>query len=144
MKDRQTGVELPNSQVVVFLELPKLPRESDGTSEWNWLRLFMVETREELESLAEREPAMSEAVVKVLEMSASDRNRRRAFSREMWLRDQEAILHEAATSHERGKAEGKTEIARQLLRMKMPLIDIVIATGLSEAEVKQLAAEENP
>ena len=41
-------VELPNSQVLLFVELANLPEVSDGSALWFWLRLFGVNTREEL------------------------------------------------------------------------------------------------
>ena len=41
-----------------------------------------------------------------------------------------------------GEAKGRAEIAPRLIRMKMPLSDIVAATGLSEAEIGRLAEEE--
>ena len=149
--------ELPNSQVYLFFELPDVPSVSDGSAEWIWLRLFGARTPEELDALVEKEPAMQAVATKVLEMSGDERMRRLAFSRELWRRDQEAFLHEARTAHDRGlaegeakgrakgraegKAEGKAEIARQLLKMKMPLVDIVIATGLSENEIRRLSLD---
>jgi len=76
-------------------------------------------------------------------MSADRRTRLRAISREKWRRDQEAILHDAETALDRGRAEGgaekQAEIARRLLRMKMPLASIAKATGLSDAEIKRFA-----
>ena len=167
MLDVATGAGLPNSQVLLFVELPKLPEESDGTALWLWLRLFGATTRDEMEAFVGKEPAMAEAAARILEMSADKRARLRAISREKWRRDREAVLHEAETALDRGRAvgraegrtegreegrtegrtegraEGRTEerraVARSMLRMKMPLADIARATGLSETEVKGLA-----
>jgi len=124
--------ELPNSQVLLFVELAKLPKENDGTAAWIWLRLFGVKTREELEAFMKC-PAMTEVATKVLEMSADKRTRLRAISREKWRHDQEAILHDADTAHERGMAEGMAkgevkghaDVTRRLLKRKMPLADIL-------------------
>ena len=107
--DMVTKEELPNSQVILFLELPNLPLESDGTAAWLWLRLFGARTREELEAFVREEPAMSELAVRVLEMSSDKRARLMAISREKWRRDHSAILHEAKTAHSRGLAEGRVE-----------------------------------
>jgi predicted transposase/invertase (TIGR01784 family) len=142
--DSEDGDELPNSQIFLFIELPKVPKKSDGTAVWNWLRLFEVETPEELKALVKREPAMAETATKVLEMSANERNRLRAIGREIRQRDQEAILHEVRISREVGRAEGRAEerqeFARRLLRKKMPLAEVASLTGLSEVEVKRLRA----
>ena len=100
--------------------------------------------REELEVLVKKEPAMTEVATKVLEMSADKSTRLRALSREKWRRDQEALAYDAETAHDRGRAEGeargRAEVARSMLKSKMPVADIAKFTGLSEAAVKRLAA----
>jgi predicted transposase/invertase (TIGR01784 family) len=42
------------------------------------------------------------------------------------------------TSFEEGKLEGKLEIARNLLRLGLPLAQIAQATGLSEDEITEI------
>jgi predicted transposase/invertase (TIGR01784 family) len=146
MLDVVSKDELPNSQVLLFIELPKLPAASDGTAEWNWLRLFSVKTREELEALVRKEPAMADVATKVLEMSSDLRTRFRAISREKWRRDQEAILYDAETALDRGRAEGEArgeakkqaEIARRMLARNMSVDDVAGLTGLPEAAIKRL------
>ena len=143
--DPASGLTYPNSPWLISVELPKVPTEDDGTRLWPWCRFFLSTTPEEFDWLAEREGGvMAEIVATLRELSSDEKVRLRAEARDKWLWDQTA--REQASKAEgkvEGKAEGKVEVARQLLRMKMPLIDIVIATGLSEAEIKRLAAEEN-
>ncbi len=98
---------------------------------------------------------MAEAVGRLKELSADEKARMRADARDKWLWDQAArkrqYLKEGreegrVEGREEGLAEGEvkkqTEIACRLLEMKMPLADIVSATGLSTADVERLAAEQ--
>ena len=144
-RDEKSGLVYPNSPEIHVLELTEIPAVDDGTPLWLWGKFLSSRTVEEFEALRGRSEAMAEAVARLLEFSADEKERIRAEAHEKWLWDQAARErhHEARErqSREEGKAEGKAEIARQLLRMKMPLVDIVIATGLSEAEVKRLAVE---
>jgi predicted transposase/invertase (TIGR01784 family) len=139
------GDELPNSQVFLFFELSDLPEASDGTAAWDWLRLIKARTPEELRARGRKEPVMAEVAMKVLEMSADARKRHLAFRRELWRLDEATRRRDAETAHDRGlakgKAEGKAEVARSMLRAKMALARIAELTGLSKTEVKRLAGE---
>jgi len=138
LKDRFSDHEYPNSPWWRPIELLKVPREFDGTLLWYWCRFFLATTPEEFDWLAEHGgPEMAEAVAVLKELSADERARLRAEAREKWLWDQAAREH---TSRAEGKAEGKAEVARSMLASKMPVADIAKFTGLTEAEVKQLAA----
>ena len=121
--DPETGLMYPNSPWIRVFELSKLPKEYDGTKWWWWCRFFLSRTAEEFDWLAKQEGGkMAGAVEALKELSFDEKARLRAEAREKWLWDHTA-------RERRSKAEGKVEIARQLLRMKMPLIDITIATS---------------
>jgi len=139
-RDQKTGLIYPNSPLIIAVELKKMPEVDDGTPMWPWLKFFRSTTPEEFETLKGRSEAMSESVTRLMEMSASKRERMRAESRDKFLWDQ-AALRRAGLAE--GEAKKQTEIARQLLKMKMLLSDIASATGLSEAEVKRLSLETN-
>ncbi|MDR1488945.1 MAG: Rpn family recombination-promoting nuclease/putative transposase, partial [Desulfovibrio sp.] len=99
-------------------------------------------------------PAIEKAwgVIKVL--SGDERARALAEAREKarmdldsWLGDaryegrQEGLQEGEQKGRQEGRQEEKFEVAKNLLRMKMPVDDIVKATGLPLDEVKRLAAK---
>jgi predicted transposase/invertase (TIGR01784 family) len=136
---RKTGHEFPGTQEIRVLELPKLPAESDGTPLWKWLRFLMTKTREEMRELAQGDEAMTRAVAIVEKASADEKTRRLAFRRQLAETD---MISRIQGGVERGRAENQAEVARRMLKKNMPLADIVDLSGLSEADVKRLAAEE--
>lgn len=121
------------------LELPKVPEESDGTALWRWLKFISSKTKDEFETLAGKDTAMTEALLKLLDMSVDKATRRRAEARVKWLWDQNARMRQ---SRREGIAEGRLEVARRLLQKRFSLADIADATGLSESELANLSAEE--
>ena len=125
----------PNSMEIHTLELPKIPQASDGTALWKWLKFISSETREEFESLAGKDAVMTEALLKLLDMSVDLPTRRRAESRAKWLWDESARMRR---SREEGEANKQAEIARRMMRMHMPVDVVAEATGLSETEVASL------
>ena len=136
-----------NSMEIHTLELPKRPANSDGSDLWDWLKFLSSKTKDEFDSLAGKGGAMAEAVGRLKELSADERARMRADARDKWLWDQAArkrqyLKEGLEKGREEGEAKKQTEIACRLLEMKMPLADIVSATGLSTADVERLAAEQ--
>ena len=91
---------------------------------------------------------MSEAVTSLLEFSADEKMRIKAEQRELFLMDQAVRMKHSraegvAEGEAKGRAEGHADVARRMLRKKMPVAEVASLTGLSEAEVKRLAADEN-
>ena len=150
--DPVSGLAYPNSPMIDTLELPKVPKESDGTALWPWLRYFTSRTPEEFDWLAEKEGgAVAEAVARLRELSADEKARMRADARDKFLWDQAAIKRQAlaegraeglAEGEAKGEAKKQIEIARRLLRMDMSLSDVASTTGLPEADVRRLALED--
>jgi len=134
---RKTGLEFPGSQEVHVLELPKLSKENDGTDLWRWLRFLVTETYKEMRTLAKGDKVMAQAAAKVKQVSATQWKRHLAFRRDLEVRDQKARIQ---YGEEKGRAEERADVALRMLQMKMPLTDIVTVSGLSEADVKRLAA----
>jgi predicted transposase/invertase (TIGR01784 family) len=134
--DADAGVEFPNSMELHTLELPDLPATSDGTSLWWWLRFMASVTPEDFAAVKERGPDMAELVVRLEELSADKEMRVLMDAREKARRDQ--IARERYV-----REEAEAVIARRMLRKKMPVAEVASLTGLSEADVKRLAAEEN-
>ncbi|MDR0361883.1 MAG: hypothetical protein LBJ46_04245 [Planctomycetota bacterium] len=94
---------------------------------------------------------MAEAVAKLMELSADEKARLRAEARDKWQWDNAARMRQSREEGEaagraegkaEGRAEGKIEVARRMLRAKMPLSQIADLTGWPAADVERLATEE--
>ena len=134
--DDATGKPFPNSPEMHTLELLKLPRKCDGTLLWWWMKLLSARTLEEFKALARKGGIMAEAVARLKAFSANEKERLRAEARERFLMDQ-VTLRDMGRAE--GRAEERLEVARSMLKSKMPVADITKFTGLAEAEVKRLA-----
>ena len=53
----------------------KLPKSTGGTTLYDWASFIAAERREELDMVAERDPEVKKAIVKLLELSEDDRVR---------------------------------------------------------------------
>jgi hypothetical protein len=49
-------------QVIIILELPKVPEEDDGSGLWPWLKYFKCRTKEELSMLAKQHEEVARVV----------------------------------------------------------------------------------
>ena len=83
----------------------------------------------------------------ILELSADEKARLRAESREKALWDQAGRMRQSreegmVEGMEKGRMDGQAAIVRRMLRAKMPLADIAGLTGCPMAEIERLAAEE--
>jgi predicted transposase/invertase (TIGR01784 family) len=56
--DPETRSEFTDLIEVHVLELPKLPKEDDGSDLWTWMKFLTSETKEELRMIAEKSPVM--------------------------------------------------------------------------------------
>jgi predicted transposase/invertase (TIGR01784 family) len=152
--NQETAYEFSNLLELNILELGKLPAYPDKREAlWNWGRFFVSKTEEELRMAGERDAVIGETVVRLVEMSADERERELAEAREKWLWDQAAMRR---TGYAEGEARGiqlgeargiqlgeaigearLRETARKLKQLGLPLDQIAQATGLS---VEELAA----
>jgi predicted transposase/invertase (TIGR01784 family) len=85
--------------------------------------------------IAERNPQVKEAVVKLRRLSADEQARWEYEIREKARMDKDMFERWARTE---GRQEEKLEIARNLLRIKLPLEQIIAITGLTREEVENL------
>lgn len=165
--DAEAKLAYPNSIEIHTLELPKIPKNSDGTSLWNWLRFISSKTQEEIMPLAEKDPVISEALWKLMDMSGDLTTRRRAEARAKFLWDQAAWKRQGiregraeglaegraeglaegrvegrAEGLAEGRAEGETkkqlEIIRRMMQKNMSLAEISELTGSSLPELERL------
>jgi predicted transposase/invertase (TIGR01784 family) len=140
--DEKTGHRFPDLFEINTLELPKLPLEPDGTALYNWLKIFTAVTEEELKMAAKTDPGIAQAVGVIMELSEDERTRLLAEAREKYRRDEVARREYAfQTGEQKGRKEGRLDIARILLSEKESLERVAKVTGLSLEEVKDLASE---
>ena len=101
--------------------------------------------------LTKEDPVMSEALLKLLDMSGDLATRRRAEARAKFLWDQAARERDSreegvaegrakgrVEGRAEGKAEGKAEIVRCMLQEGIPVADIAKWTGCPLPEIERL------
>jgi len=121
-----------NEIEIYTLELGKLPDGADGTELYDWAKFIAADTEEELNMIAERNPQVARAVVRLRELSADERARDLYERREKARRDQ--------SSRERWVAKQQAfEIAKNFLGMGIPIEQIVAGTGLTREEIEGLS-----
>jgi predicted transposase/invertase (TIGR01784 family) len=151
--DPASAIEFTDLIEINTLELPKLPETADNYL-WHWLRFLRAESMEDLDMVAQASPKLKKVVGKLLKLSKEERARMLYEAEVKQARDDRARMRGAL---EQGLALGKTEgrvegisegknekaieIARKLLDMKLPLEQIVKATGLSGEEIRNLCVE---
>jgi predicted transposase/invertase (TIGR01784 family) len=107
--DRDAGIELSDIIEINTLELGKLPKATDGTELYDWAKFIDAETVEELNMIAERNPVVGRAVVRLRELSADERARDLFERREKARRDQasrEKWARQQGENAERAKWQG--------------------------------------
>jgi predicted transposase/invertase (TIGR01784 family) len=105
--NRKTGSEFTDLIEINTLELPKLPVQNDGSELYKWSQLFLSETEEEFEMVAEKDPAIKKAVATLMVLSEDERERMLAESREKFLYDQ---YHREKEAYEKGLAQGEAKV----------------------------------
>jgi len=106
---------------------------ADGTELYDWAKFIAADTEEELNMVAERNPQVVQAAVKLHELSADERARDLFERREKARRDQ--------SSREKWELRQQAiSIARNLLKMNLPTEQIITATGLTKEEVESMMA----
>jgi len=125
--DRDNDVEFTDIIEVNTLELNKIPPTEDGTPLWEWLKFLNAESKEEFDMIAERNPVIKKAVVRLAELSQDEKTRmlyesRQKLEWDMWSREQEGVFR----------------VAKNLLDVGDTIEKIVMVTGLSYEEVEDL------
>lgn len=143
-----TGELLSDAISVTFVELSKLGEVvkkpvSDMTALDKW-SLFLQyapdrEYREKINEVIESEEVLQMAGNLLMSISQDERERAIFRSRRKFQTDMQSNLATAEDNGERkGRMAEKVEIARNLLKINLPLDQIAIATGLTIEEVDHL------
>ena len=125
-------MELSDIIEIYTLELGKLPDGADGTELYDWAKFIAADTEEELNMIAERNPQVARAVVRLRELSADERARDLYERREKARRDQSSLQRWALKQQ-------AFEIARNLMNVGDTVEKIVVVTGLTREEVEGLS-----
>ena len=129
--DPDAGIALSDLIEINTLELCKLPENADGTPLYDWAKFIAAESEDELNMIAERNPQVGRAVVKLVELSADERARDLYERREKERRDISSQKKWAVKQRD-------FEIARTAVQMKLSTEDIIKLTGLTFEEVENL------
>ncbi|MCL1903067.1 MAG: Rpn family recombination-promoting nuclease/putative transposase [Oscillospiraceae bacterium] len=92
--DLETGSEFSDILEIHSIELPKAPTADDGTQLWWWTRFLSAKDKEEFVMLAERNPQVKNAVVRLMELSADEQTRLLYDSRQKMEWDNQARAEE--------------------------------------------------
>jgi len=138
--DPDAGVEFSDTVEIHSIELPKLPDDTDGTPLYDWAKFIAAETEEELEMIAERNPQVGKAVVRLRALSADERARDMLERREKGERDFQMFLDYA---ERRGHAKASENVVRKLLKRGRPIEEIMEDTDLTREEIEALSKQHN-
>jgi predicted transposase/invertase (TIGR01784 family) len=141
----ESGEELTDTISVIFVELTKLDDIVNKpvytmTREEQWCIFFAFGGDPKHRVLIDELTAVKEEIkmaVELLKTISKDENERARFrSRRMFQMDMD---HNLLASRDEGREEKAMEIARNLLKMKLSVEQIITATGLDREEVEKIA-----
>ena len=132
----KTRVRFTDLLEIYTLELPKLPKETDGSDLYDWLGFIKASNEEELAMLAERSPQMKAPIEKLIELNQDEEARMLFEAREKERRD---MMEREEWAREEGELNKAFEIARKMLAKDKPIDEIIDFTGLSYEEIRELS-----
>jgi predicted transposase/invertase (TIGR01784 family) len=100
------GKVFTNLIKIITIELPKVPKETDGEAAWPWARFFTCKVEEEFDMLAREYPEVTKVVGELKKLSLGERLRMLADEREKRRKDR---LARERYVREEGRAEGREE-----------------------------------
>jgi predicted transposase/invertase (TIGR01784 family) len=153
--DAKNNVEFSNVQEINTLELTKLPKTSDETDLFDWMKLIGAKSEEEYDMLAEKKPIFKKVVAVVKKFSADEEARLEYEKHEMWRMDYAATMRNATRKGmekglaeglekgmekgvEKGESKNKIETARKMKSKGYSFTEIADITGLTEEEIEKI------
>ena len=137
--DKEHDVLLTDLVEIHVLELSKLPEQPDESKEYNWLKFFKSDTREELEMVAITDESIKEAYDELERLNQDEMSMLEYTKRKLAIWDEQARLDTAIERGiEQGRYEEKLNTAKKLKELNTPIEIIAQATGLSESEIESL------
>lgn len=150
LRNRKGDSEFTDVIEVDILELPKLPDEKQDSDLWRWMKFLKAERKEDLEMLAQENQYIKQVSGSLMELSQDEAVRLLEEAREKERRDnasrmkgafREGKLEGLQEGEKKGKLENRKEIAKQMLRDKMPVETISKYTGFQISDIEALAKE---
>ena len=142
------GYELNNSVKYYYIELSKFRKQNpDMTNPLNQWLCFLDMERGDLLEMASKENKNVKKAMENYEVLTGDAEVKRLAEIRLMskLEEKSALLTARDEGIKKGKEEGrkeeKLEIAKNLLKEKIPIEKIAKITGLSEKELKELTSE---
>jgi len=132
--DMERGVTLTDALEIHTLEVPKirtLSNDVENSQLLNWMKLFDAKTEDELNMLAEKNPVMKKATLRLMELSADEKARQLYEARLKERRDYESREQWAVN-------QAKFEFARNLIADGVSTEKIAVYTGLAYDEIEHL------
>ena len=143
LKNTRNNDELTDVFEINFLELKKVKKGKKNSLKELWMLFLKAEKEETLEMLANADPVMEKAVNKLIYVSADEKLR---YELDMLEKAELDYWSAMKTNYRKGKEKGREEgreegiekVAKNLLNVGVPIEKIIIATGLTIAEVEKL------
>ena len=128
-----------------IIELKKVQEEykRDKTNKKaQWMLFINNPNDKEVQELVEKNEEIKEATIEVEKMSEDEKMQRLAFLREKAILDEKDIYRAGIDKGEKnGRLEEKIEIAKELLKIGVPIDQIVQATKLSKEKIEKISKE---
>ena len=120
-----------------FIELPKFrSAQVDMDDKLNQWLAFIDDYKGERARMAEeKNEVIKKARVEMNYLTGEEAERRLQWLREKWEMDYNSDMGQAKRE---GRKEGKIEIVKNLLKLNMPMEQIVKASGLTEKEIQEI------
>ena len=151
IRDEITGKRILTDRLeLIIIESPKARRMykiEPNNAICQWMLFLDNPNKKEIVQIMKENKDINKAIDELEQVSGNEKLRRIAELQEKYIRDEQASIEYAQDEgykHGRedgiveGKAKGKTEIAKNLLKKQMPIQDIAEVTGLSQEEIENL------
>ncbi|MCF8567045.1 Rpn family recombination-promoting nuclease/putative transposase [Alicyclobacillus tolerans] len=148
LREDISDIVLSDNLEIHVVELRKLKEQSVGMERRlvGWMLFLSARTKERLEELAVKEPAIKKAVT-TLEFLSQDEEARRLYEERQralhdYVSDIEGAREEGMEKGmEKGREEEKKYVAKQMLDDQIPVVAISKYTGLSIEDIEKLRGE---
>ena len=131
---------------LVIIELPKarkMYKTNPSNTICQWMLFLDNPNQKEVVQIMKDNKDINKAIDELEQVSGNERLRRIAELKEKYIRDEQASIEYAQDEgyrhgKEDGKAEGKTEIAKNMIKENVNIELISKVTGMSIEEIKNL------
>ena len=113
MREAENGIEMRDGKYfeIIFIELPKLPKDAGDSMIELWVKFFSAKTEEDLKMLAAKNPVFGTAVKRLREFSADDIER---YWADMELKAELDRNTDIAEAKQKGVVESLTKVVKAM------------------------------